>query len=61
MPVPLQAPDQPAKVDPEAGAAEKVTAVPAARFVLHEAPQLMPPAEEETVPLPFPALVTDSV
>jgi hypothetical protein len=42
VPVPVQAPDQPANVDPEAAVAVSVTAVPLAKFALHVGAQLMP-------------------
>src|SRR5512141_1543188 len=58
LPVPVQALLQPANVDPEAGVAVRVTAVPLAKLAEQVEPQLMaPPA---TVPLPVPCLVTVS-
>jgi hypothetical protein len=60
LPVPVQAPLQPVKVEPAAGVAVKVTAVPVVNDAEHEAPQLMPAGLLVTVPLPAPALVTVS-
>ena len=57
--VPLHAPDQPAKVEPGAGVAVRVTAVPAVREAVHVTPQFMLPPE--IVPWPVPALDTVSV
>jgi hypothetical protein len=56
--VPVQAPLQPANVEPAAGAAVRVTLVPELKLALHAAPQLMPVGDEVTVPLPVPALPT---
>jgi hypothetical protein len=60
LPVPLHAPVQPVKVDPAAGAAASVTAVPELNVAEQVAPQLIAPAGavEVTVPLPVPALPT---
>jgi hypothetical protein len=58
LPVPLQAPLQPANVEPLAGAAVSVTDVPLEKFVVHVEPQLMPLGLDVTVPLPVPARVT---
>jgi len=58
VPVPVQAPLQPANVEPLAAAAVSVTDVPLAKFALHVVPQLMPVGEDVTVPVPVPALVT---
>ena len=55
--VPVQAPDQPAKVDPFAGDAVNVTRVPEVKFAEHVAVQLMPAGELATVPAPVPAFV----
>jgi hypothetical protein len=60
-PVPLHAPLQPEKVEPDAGAALRVTAVPCAKLALHVAPQLIPAGVLVTVPVPAPARVTVSV
>ena len=56
LPVPVQAPLQPAKVEPVAGAAVSVTVVPLAYVAAQVDPQLMP--EPLTVPLPVPDFVT---
>ena len=58
VPVPVQAPLQPAKVEPLAAAAVSVTEVPLAKFALQVAPQLMPPVLDVTVPEPEPVLLT---
>jgi len=55
VPVPVQAPLQPAKVEPLAAAAVRVTEVPLAKLALHVLPQLMPVGDEVTVPVPVPA------
>ena len=57
-PVPLQAPLQPANVDPAEGPAANATEVPAAKLALHVPPQLIPAGELVTVPKPLPALAT---
>lgn len=62
VPVPVQPPPfQPVKVEPAAGAAVRVTAVPLANGPAHAAPHEMPAGELVTVPEPAPALVTVSV
>jgi hypothetical protein len=61
LPVPLQAPLQPVKVEPLAGLALSATAVPAAKLALQADPQLIPLGLLVTVPLPVPALATDRV
>src|SRR5438093_1599836 len=53
-------PLQPLKVEPAAGVAVSVTAVPLARLAEQVAPQVMPAGELVTVPLPLPALLTVS-
>src|SRR5438445_11169789 len=60
-PVPVQLPLQPVKVEPAAGAAVKVTAVPLVNEAEQVAPQEIPAGLLVTVPLPAPALVTVSV
>ena len=60
VPVPVQAPLQPVKVEPTAGAAVNVTAVPLANEAEHVVPQLTPAGALVTVPMPTPALVTVS-
>src|SRR5207245_3234610 len=58
-PVPEQAPPvQPVKVEPAAGAAVSVTAVPLVKLAEQVAPQVMPAGELVMVPLPVPALET---
>jgi hypothetical protein len=57
VPVPVQPPLQPVKVEPAAGAAVRVTTVPVVKEVEHVAPQEMPAGALVTVPLPAPALV----
>jgi len=59
--VPEQAPDQRAKVEPEAAVAVKVTEVPELYVSEQSVPQLMPAGELVTVPEPAPALVTVKV
>jgi hypothetical protein len=61
VPVPEHAPLQPAKVEPAAGAAVRVTAVPGVKDCAQLAPQLIPAGVLITVPVPVPLLVTDSV
>jgi hypothetical protein len=60
VPVPVQAPDQPANVEPEAAVAVSVTAVPLAKLAVHVVGQLMPAGLLVTVPVPAPALCTVS-
>ena len=59
--VPEHAPVQPAKVEPAAGAAVRVTAVPGVTDCEQVVPQLMPAGALLIVPEPDPFLVTDSV
>src|SRR5439155_607302 len=62
VPVPEHPPPlQPVKVEPTAGAAVSVTAVPLAKLAVHVAPQVIPAGALVTVPLPVPAGVTVSV
>jgi hypothetical protein len=60
-PVPLQAPLQPANVEPEAAVAVSATLVPVVKLALHVAPQLMPAGELTTEPVPVPLVATVSV
>jgi hypothetical protein len=61
VPVPLQPPPlQPLNVEPAAGVAVKVTAVPLANAAEQVLPQEMPVGALVTVPLPAPALLTVS-
>ena len=57
-PVPLQAPLQPANVEPESGVAVKLTTVPFAKFAEHVVPQEIPEGVLVTVPVPVPLLDT---
>lgn len=59
-PVPLHAPPQPAKLEPEAGVAVRLTIAPWLKFAAQVAPQLIPAGLLETVPAPEPALLTVS-
>ena len=59
-PVPVHAPDQPAKVDAASGVALRLTLLPCAKLALHVAPQLMPPGLLVIPPVPAPAFVTVS-
>src|SRR5262245_19823227 len=64
VPVPEQAPLQPAKVEPDAAAAVSVALVPFAKLafcVAHVVPQLIPAGLEVTVPVPVPLLFRVSV
>jgi len=58
--IPVHAPDHPAKVEPAAGAAVKVTAEPLANDAEQVPPQLIPAGLLVTVPEPVPANVTVS-
>jgi hypothetical protein len=57
-PVPLQAPDQPVKVELASGLAVNVTTVPVAKLAAHVLPQATPAGDEVTVPLPVPVFAT---
>jgi hypothetical protein len=56
--VPEQAPLHPPKVEPEAGEAVSVTAVPLEKLALQVLPQLIPEGLLVTLPEPLPARVT---
>src|SRR5439155_10551183 len=61
VPMPEQPPPlQPVKMEPAAGAAVSVTAVPLAKLAAQVAPQVMPAGLLVTVPAPAPALETVS-
>jgi hypothetical protein len=60
VPVPVQAPDQPVKVELAFGVAVSVTAVPLGKLALHVVPQVMPAGELVTDPPPVPATATFS-
>ena len=57
-PAPLQAPLQPAKVEPASGMASRVTLAPLVKLALQIVPQLMPAGLEATIPVPVPFFVT---
>jgi hypothetical protein len=61
IPVPLQAPLQPANVEFVPAVGVSVTMVPLAKFAEQALGQLIPEGLLTTVPLPFPASVTVSV
>jgi hypothetical protein len=56
--VPAQPPLQPAKVEPGAAVAVKVTLLPLGKVAEQVAPQLMPAGALPTVPAPAPVLLT---
>ena len=56
-PLPLHAPDQPAKVEPEAAVAVRVMEVPLSKLALQVEPQLMPLGVLVTVPEPLPLIL----
>jgi hypothetical protein len=56
--VPVQAPDQPAKVEPEEAVAVRVTEVPLLKVAAQVEPQFIPAGVLVTVPVPVPAGVT---
>ena len=58
VPVPLHAPPQPAKLEPEVAEAVSVTLVPCVKLAVQVVPQLIPAGLELTVPAPLPFLVT---
>ena len=57
-PVPLQAPLQPANVEPVSAVAVKFTTAPLSKFAEHVVPQEIPAGELATVPVPVPLFVT---
>lgn len=59
--LPVQAPVQPAKIEPAAGDAVNVTLLPSTYDSEQSAPQLMPTGDEVTVPEPAPERLTVSV
>jgi len=59
-PVPVQGPDHPAKDVPELGVAVSVTDVPLGKLAAQVVPQLIPVGLLTTVPMPVPALTTES-
>jgi hypothetical protein len=60
VPVPMQAPLQPEKTDPDAGVAVSVTAVLVVKLNAQLDPQSMPAGADVTVPDPAPAFATVS-
>ena len=61
VPAVVQLPDQPANVEPDAGIAVKVMAVPLFSVVEQVLPQLIPVGLLVTVPVPVPARLTVSM
>ena len=61
VPVPVQLPLQPVKVEPAASATVKLTVAPLVNEAAHVVPQEMPAGALVTVPPPVPALVSVSV
>jgi hypothetical protein len=59
--VPVQAPDQPANLEPVAGVAVSLTCVPVGKPSVHVAPQLIPAGELVIVPVPVPVLAICTV
>ena len=58
LPVPLQAPLQPVKVEPAEAVAVNVTDVPDTKDAVQVAPQAIPAGADNTVPDPVPVFVT---
>ena len=61
LPVPLHAPLQPPNVLPLAAAAVSVTTVPDVNAAEHVPGHAMPPALDDTLPVPVPLVETESV
>jgi hypothetical protein len=61
VPVPVQAPDQPAKTDAALGVAVRVTELPGMKSAEHAGKQFTPAGLLVTIPLPPPSSATDSV
>jgi hypothetical protein len=59
--LPVQAPAQPAKVDPADGVAVNVTAVSLTRFAVQVLPQSMPAGVDVTVPVPDFTTISETV
>lgn len=59
--VPVQAPDQPRKVEPAGTAATSLTTVPGTKSAAQAAPQEMPAGVDVIGPAPLPAAFTDKV
>ena len=57
-PVPVHAPLQPTKVEPEAGLSVRFTTAPLSKYALHAPGHVIPPGLLVTVPDPVPARVT---
>src|SRR5688572_16075514 len=60
LPVPVHAPLQPAKEDPEDAVAVSVTTVAVAKIAEQAAPQLIPAGLETTLPSPLPLRAVES-
>ena len=60
VPVPLQAPDQPVKVEVPSATAVRVTTAPPSTAAVQVEPQLTPPTLEVTVPPPVPAFAIET-
>ena len=59
-PLPEQAPDQPANLEPAAAAAFRVTVLPSANRAAQALPQLIPAGALDTEPEPLPVTATVS-
>src|SRR5258708_20875711 len=60
VPVPVQAPLQPANVDPGSGVAIRVSCLPCASCMLQVVPHTNPDGDDVTTPVPVPPFVTAS-